>query len=42
MAEESEDFRRLKEALGMQADLAEEELRIRHGITAKLDTQCNI
>ena len=37
MAEESEDFRRLKEALGMQADLAEEELRIRHGITAKLD-----
>ena len=27
MAEESEDFRRLREALGMQADLAEEELR---------------
>ena len=37
MAEESEEFRRLKEALGMQADLAEEELRYRHGITAKLD-----
>ena len=42
MAEESEDFRRLKEALGMQADLAEEELRIRHGITAKLDAHGNI
>jgi hypothetical protein len=37
MAEESEEFKRLKEALGLQADLAEEELRIRHGITAKLD-----
>lgn len=42
MAEESEEFRRLKEALGMQADLAEEELRYRHGITAKLDAHGNI
>jgi|694.fasta_scaffold08725_6 hypothetical protein len=42
MAEESEEFRRLKEALGMQADLAEEELRIRHGVTAKLDAHGNV
>ena len=42
MAEESEDFRRLREALGMQADLAEEELRYRHGITAKLDAHGNV
>ena len=44
MAEESEEIRRLREALGIQADVVEEELRqrqdelrIRHGITAKLD-----
>jgi len=37
MAEESEEFRRLKEALGLQADAAEEELRTRYGINAKLD-----
>ena len=37
MAEESEEFRRLKEALGVQADLAEEELRYRYGMNAKLD-----
>jgi hypothetical protein len=44
MADESEELRRIREALGMQADAAEEdrrarqeELRVRHGITAKLD-----
>lgn len=42
MAEESEEFRRLKEALGVQADLAEEELRYRYGINAKLDKFSNI
>jgi len=44
MADEADDLRRLREALGMQADAAEEdrrareeELRVRHGINAKLD-----
>jgi len=44
MADESEELRRIREALGMQADAVEEEhrarqeeLRVRHGITAKLD-----
>ena len=44
MSDESEELRRLREALGIKADLveeekraAEEELRVRHGITAKLD-----
>ena len=44
MSDESEELRRLREALGIKADLveeekraAEEELRVRHGLAQKLD-----